>query len=162
MFGNQFNKLNNNKSVNRTEKFLVIHIALANRIKEIFFLSDLFSLQVFVKNVLYISCGKVNLCRGGLNMLGYVIDEHNGPWVIHCLNNKTVHIPCLKYSNAKEIKSYKEIHAYDLPVRFNSGWSVTHYSLVCIRITENAMQNLCLQTNRLLLKDSKVCEQLNS
>ena len=80
-------------------------------------------------------------------MLGYVIDEHDGRWVKHCLNNRTVRIPCLKYSNAKQIESNREVYGYDV-----YGNDFFQLLFLFVIFEENFEKNVLWRNDRVILE----------
>jgi len=130
--------------------------------KELFTLFNLCSVEFFMDGLKYICCGKVNLQWCGLNIFGYVLEEVNGKWLVHCRNNEIMYISHIEYFRFTYENSNLEVYLYEFLIKCASGWIATSYWPIRIHVTENAVQNCMLMMIWLLFKDDKVYEQLSS
>jgi len=95
-------------------------------------------------------------------MLGYVLEEVNGKWLVHRRNNEIMYFSPIKYSRFIYEQANLEVFSYELPIECASGWIATSYWPIRIRVTENAVQNCMLMMSRLVFKNDKVYKQLSS
>ena len=70
-----FSTLSQHELIHRTKRQVVLHLLSHKRIESLFKFGGL-SAVTFEKNGMkHLCCGKVNLIRGGKNMIGYIVDE---------------------------------------------------------------------------------------
>ena len=94
LFGLDNKKIKNGEKIYKSKKVEIFHIASMSWMKKLFTLPGMsgISFTDASSGIEHSCCGKVNTVYGGKNLIGYIIDEFRGKWVVHLGNNKKVNM----------------------------------------------------------------------
>ena len=107
LFGCDDRKMHRKEVVHKTKNVTVIHIASYDRMLELVNLAGLCGVQFFYTSGHTMGCsGKVNCCKNGRHIVGYIVAEHDNRWTVHLVDNTMVNISRVWYNKQQGIYRY--------------------------------------------------------
>ena len=97
LFGHQNCSLRNSEIVYRSKNTIIFHIASQRRMKELFIIAGLTSVEFKCADNVWSCCGKVNVVIKNRNYIGYIVDESPRHWNVQLGSNSVRYIPKATY-----------------------------------------------------------------
>ena len=135
IFGQKFQQMKASKTIKKTKKLILFHVASQQRMKDIFVQEENCATEFEVEQdngLKYIQtcCGKVNVSYNGKNILGYILEEKNQKWKILLATNKVIFLDCLSFDRIKQEYVYQHCPSKHKP-------SITEYWPICLLVCLN-------------------------